>query len=97
MIVEIHVFLIQKCSCNIRLSIKNKKRSKKSELLNLSKSIFSNDTSLEISRKMHSIGRVGTPQNVSKFVIPLIADKSSWVTGSVINIDGGLSTTKIAS
>ena len=64
---------------------------------NLSKSIFSNDTSLEISRKMHSIGRVGTPQNVSKFVIPLIADKSSWVTGSVINIDGGLSTTKIAS
>ena len=64
---------------------------------NLSKSIFSNDTSLEISRKMHSIGRVGTPKNVSKFVKPLISDNSSWVTGSIINIDGGLSTTKIAS
>ena len=64
---------------------------------NLSKNIFSNDISLEISRKMHSIGRVGTPQNVSKFAIPLIADNSSWITGSVINIDGGLSTTKIAS
>jgi len=64
---------------------------------NLSKNIFSNDTSLEISKKMHSLGRVGSPRNVSKFVKPLIADSSSWITGSVINIDGGLSTTKIAS
>ena len=64
---------------------------------NLSKSIFSNDNSLEILKKIHSIGRVGTPKNVSKFVILLIADNSSWITGSVINIDGGLSITKIAS
>ena len=41
--------------------------------------------------------RIGTPDDISKFAIPLIVDNSSWLTGSVINIDGGLSTTKIAS
>jgi len=64
---------------------------------NLSSNIMSNPISLEMSKKMHALGEVGTPEAVSKFAIPLINDISSWVTGSVINIDGGLSTTKIAS
>lgn len=64
---------------------------------NLSKNIISNASALEISKKMHSIGRIGVPEDISKFAIPLIIDNSSWVSGSVFNIDGGLSTTKIAS
>ena len=64
---------------------------------NLSKNIVSNEAALNVSKKMHSVGRIGTPDDISKFAIPLIVDNSSWVTGSVINIDGGLSTTKIAS
>ena len=64
---------------------------------NLSKNIISNASALEISKKMHSIGRIGVPNDISKFAIPLIIDNSSWVSGSVFNIDGGLSTTKIAS
>ena len=64
---------------------------------NLSKNIISNASALEISKKMHSIGRIGVPKDISKFAIPLIIDNSSWVSGSVFNIDGGLSTTKIAS
>ena len=64
---------------------------------NLSKNIVSNETALNVSKKMHSVGRIGTPEDISKFAIPLIIDNSSWLTGSVINIDGGLSTTKIAS
>jgi len=64
---------------------------------NLSSNIISNPISLEMSKKMHGIGEIGTPEAVTKFALPLINDNSSWVTGSVINIDGGLSTTKIAS
>lgn len=64
---------------------------------NLSKNIVSNEAALNVSKKMHSVGRIGTPDDISKFAIPLIVDNSSWLTGSVINIDGGLSTTKIAS
>ncbi len=64
---------------------------------NLSKNIVSNEAALNVSKKMHSVGRIGTPDDISKFAIPLIVDNSSWITGSIINIDGGLSTTKIAS
>jgi len=64
---------------------------------NLSKNIISNPMALEVSKKMHSVGRIGVPEDISKFAIPLIIDNSSWITGSIINIDGGLSTTKIAS
>ena len=64
---------------------------------NLSSNIVSNPNSLEMSKKMHGLGEIGTPEAISKFAIPLIDDNSSWVTGSIINIDGGLSTTKIAS
>ena len=52
---------------------------------------------LEVSKKMHSIGRIGSPEIVAKFATPLILDSSSWITGSIINIDGGLSTTKLVS
>ena len=64
---------------------------------NLSKNIISNPMALEVSKKMHSVGRIGVPEDISKFAIPLIIDNSMWITGSIINIDGGLSTTKIAS
>ena len=64
---------------------------------NLSKDMVSNEAVLAVSKKMHSVGRIGIPDDISKFAIPLITDNSSWITGSVINIDGGLSTTKIAS
>lgn len=64
---------------------------------NLSRAIISNPMALEVSKKMHSIGRIGVPKDISKFAIPLIVDNSGWITGSIINIDGGLSTTKIAS
>ena len=64
---------------------------------NLSKNIISNPMALEVSKKMHSVGRIGVPEDISKFAIPLIIDNSMWITGSIINIDGGLSTKKIAS
>jgi len=46
---------------------------------------------------MHSIGKIGSPEIIAKFATPLILDSSSWITGSIINIDGGLSTTKLVS
>jgi NAD(P)-dependent dehydrogenase (short-subunit alcohol dehydrogenase family) len=58
---------------------------------------YRNTNRFSFKKKMHSVGRIGTPDDISKFAIPLIVDNSSWLTGSVINIDGGLSTTKIAS
>ena len=64
---------------------------------NLSKNMISNPISLEMSKKMHSLGRIGTPKSVVKIASQILYDNDSWITGSTINIDGGLSTTKLAS
>jgi NAD(P)-dependent dehydrogenase (short-subunit alcohol dehydrogenase family) len=37
-----------------------------------------------------SLGRTGTPQDVAGLALYLASDESSWVTGSVFSIDGGL-------
>jgi NAD(P)-dependent dehydrogenase (short-subunit alcohol dehydrogenase family) len=38
----------------------------------------------------YPISRVGTPDEVAKLVLYLASDESSWVTGSLFTIDGGL-------
>ncbi len=42
---------------------------------------------------LHPLGRVGTADEVAALVDYLVADDASWMTGSVITIDGGISLT----
>jgi len=41
----------------------------------------------------YPLGRFGKPEDVSEVVSFLISDKSSWITGSLIAVDGGFSLT----
>ncbi len=38
----------------------------------------------------HPIGRVGRPEDIAKTIEFLLSDESSWVTGAVWDIDGGI-------
>jgi len=38
----------------------------------------------------HPIGRVGRPQDIAESIYFLLKDKSSWVTGAIWDIDGGV-------
>jgi NAD(P)-dependent dehydrogenase (short-subunit alcohol dehydrogenase family) len=38
----------------------------------------------------HPVGRVGRPEDVAGVVRTLLSDKSSWVTGAVWDVDGGV-------
>jgi hypothetical protein len=38
----------------------------------------------------HPIGRIGQPEDVANVVLALLSDKTSWVTGAVWNVDGGV-------
>ena len=39
---------------------------------------------------IHPLGRVGTPNEVAKLVLYLVSDDASWMTGSVVTVDGGI-------
>ncbi|MGP8001988.1 MAG: SDR family NAD(P)-dependent oxidoreductase [Streptosporangiaceae bacterium] len=40
--------------------------------------------------KWYPLGRIGTPEDVAPSVVFLCSDAASWVTGSVLVVDGGL-------
>jgi len=39
----------------------------------------------------HPLGRMGTPEDIAYYALYLASDESSWVTGTVVPIDGGYS------
>lgn len=44
---------------------------------------------LERSRETHPLGRPGRPEDVAELVLFLAAERSGWMTGETIPIDGG--------
>ncbi len=60
----------------------------------LSSRLTSNEVTLKASKAMHPLGRVGSPQDIAPVIEWLLTPGSSWVTGQVLSIDGGMSTVK---
>jgi len=48
------------------------------------------ETSLQDFNQFHPIGRIGKVQDVVNAIEFLLSDKSSWITGEIINVDGGV-------
>lgn len=56
----------------------------------LAASLLSSEEKREASNKRHPIGRVGTPQDLAAVAKLLLSDEGSWITGQVLNVDGGM-------
>ncbi|HAK78446.1 MAG TPA: oxidoreductase [Runella sp.] len=56
----------------------------------LAAALLSSDEKREASNKRHPIGRVGTPQDLAAVAKLLLSDEGSWITGQVLNVDGGM-------
>jgi len=56
----------------------------------LAASLLNSPERREASATRHPLGRVGTPEDISDAISFLLSDKSTWVTGQIIGIDGGL-------
>jgi NAD(P)-dependent dehydrogenase (short-subunit alcohol dehydrogenase family) len=60
----------------------------------LAEKLLSSPEKKEASDKRHPIGRVGTSEDLANAALFLLSEQSSWVTGQIIGIDGGMGTLK---
>ena len=56
----------------------------------LAAALLSSPEKKEASDKRHPLGRVGTPEDIAEATVFLLSPKSSWMTGQIIHVDGGM-------
>lgn len=60
----------------------------------LAQQLISTPERKEASDKRHPLGRIGTAEELADAAFFLISPQSSWITGQVLGIDGGMSSIK---
>ena len=57
--------------------------------------LLNTDEKREASNKRHPLLRIGTANEMAEIVSFLISDSSSWITGQIIGVDGGMGSLKV--
>lgn len=58
----------------------------------LSEKLLNSDLKKEKAAERHPLKRIGQPEDIASMVVFLLSDESSWMTGQVLHVDGGIST-----
>ncbi|AYN68332.1 SDR family oxidoreductase [Euzebyella marina] len=61
----------------------------------LAEKLLNNDKKKEQMAERHPLKRIGHTGDIAQLASYLLSDKSSWVTGQIFRIDGGMSTLNI--
>ncbi|MFT4524022.1 MAG: NAD(P)-dependent dehydrogenase (short-subunit alcohol dehydrogenase family) [Granulosicoccus sp.] len=56
--------------------------------------LLNSEQKKDANAERHPLKRIGTSEDIANAVAYLLSDESSWVTGQVIKVDGGISTIK---
>jgi NAD(P)-dependent dehydrogenase (short-subunit alcohol dehydrogenase family) len=61
----------------------------------LAASLLSSDEKREANAQRHPLKKIGTTQDIANMVEFLVTDKSSWMSGQILHLDGGMSSLKV--
>ena len=61
----------------------------------LSEKLVNTNEKKEVAGNRHPLKRIGTTEDIANTVKFLLSNKSSWITGQLFHVDGGLSTLKL--
>lgn len=57
--------------------------------------LLNNDKKRELMAERHPLKRFGKPDDIANLAVFLLGDDSTWITGQIIGVDGGMSTLNI--
>lgn len=60
----------------------------------LAASLLNSEQKMEANAQRHPLKRVGTVQDISEMACFLLSNKTSWMTGQVLHVDGGMGNIK---
>jgi NAD(P)-dependent dehydrogenase (short-subunit alcohol dehydrogenase family) len=60
----------------------------------LASKLLSSEEKITANGERHPMKRVGTPEDIAETAAFLLSNKSSWITGQIFHIDGGMSSIK---
>lgn len=60
----------------------------------LAASLLNSEQKMEANAQRHPLKRVGTVQDISEMACFLLSNKTSWMTGQVLHLDGGMGNIK---
>lgn len=60
----------------------------------LASSLLNSDQKIEANAERHPLKRVGKPEDISAMAAFLLSPKTSWMTGQILSVDGGMGTIK---
>lgn len=61
----------------------------------LAGSLLNTDEKKEANAQRHPLKKIGKPEDLANLAAFLLSEKSSWITGQVIHVDGGMSSLKV--
>jgi NAD(P)-dependent dehydrogenase (short-subunit alcohol dehydrogenase family) len=61
----------------------------------LAASLVNSDQKREANAQRHPLKRIGKAEDLANMAAFLLSDKSGWITGQILHVDGGYSTLKV--
>jgi NAD(P)-dependent dehydrogenase (short-subunit alcohol dehydrogenase family) len=61
----------------------------------LAEKLLNSESKIENSKDRHPLREIGEPEDIASMITFLLSNKSKWMTGQILHVDGGLSSLKI--